>query len=249
MNEALKKLFEGMELSEEFKTQVQEAFDTAVDEKTQVKVAQLEEDIEQKYEKLSKDYADYVIGESEEKMDEYLKSEVMPVVEKYLDYSTTEFMKENKLSVDSGIKVQLAESFLSGMSSVAESFNVKVPEGKEDYITEMEEKLDEAQKHLDNILDEKTALETEIKDGKAQKILDEATKDLTESQKEKFQKVAGKVKFNSEDQYNTSISELYESYFPSVSDDDNIPENQLDENKKPDAPGSNDWVGSLLSKI
>ncbi len=110
MNEELKKLFEGSELSEEFVGKVASIVEAAVEERT----AQIEETTSAKYQALSDDYAAYVVAEMEDKTAQYIETEVVPVIEKYLDYSVTEFMTENKMVIESGVKVELAEGFLAG---------------------------------------------------------------------------------------------------------------------------------------
>jgi len=244
MNDLLKDLFEGQEFSQEFKDKVSAIFETAIEEKT----AQIEEELEQKYTQISEDYAAYVVTEAEEKTEQYIQEEVMPMVEKYLDYSVKEFMTENKLAIESGTKVQLAEQFLTGLTGIAESFNVEVPEGKDDYIAEMEQKVDAMQKRFDKVLDEKTALEQELVESKMASIIDEKIEDLTESQKEKFFKVAAKVKFQDEAQYKASIDELFESYFP-VEGGDLLKEDRGQETVTETTQEDKTWAAQLFSKI
>lgn len=247
MSDLLKELFEGQELSQEFKDKVTAIFETALEEKE----TEIQEQLEAKYEKISEEYAEYVVSESEQLAEQYIEQEVMPMVEKYLDYSVKEFMNENQLAVESGTKVELAEQFLTGLTGIAENFNVQVPEGKEDYITEMEEKLEAMQQRFDKVLDEKAELEQELVESKMADIVDEKVKDLTESQKEKFFKVASKVKFQDEEQYAASINELYESYFPTEGGDflneEQEEQHRIDESKKPSDQMT--WTEQLLSRV
>lgn len=244
MNEALSKLFEGQEFSQEFKDSVTGIFEAAVEEKT----TQIEEALEEKYTKISEDYAAYVVAETEEKAEQYIEQEVMPMVEKYLDYSVKEFMTENKLAVESGTKVQLAEQFLTGLTGIAESFNVTVPEGKDDYVAEMEKKVEAAQARFDKILDEKTELEQKLVDHEKSYIVDAKVKDLTESQKEKFFAIASKVRYETEAQYKASIDELFECYFP-TKDNSLIAENQEDQDPATESQDDKTWAAQLFSKI
>lgn len=247
MSDLLKELFEGQELSQEFKDKVTAIFESALEEKE----TEIQEQLEAKYEKISEEYAEYVVSESEQLAEQYIEQEVMPMVEKYLDYSVKEFMTENQLAVESGTKVELAEQFLTGLTGIAENFNVQVPEGKEDYITEMEQKVEALQQRFDKVLDEKAELEQELVEDKMADIVDEKVKDLTESQKEKFFKVASKVKFQDEEQYATSINELYESYFPTEGGEflteKQEEQHRVDEAKKP--TGQESWVDQLLSRV
>lgn len=248
MNEDLKALFEGQDFTQEFKDKVSAIFESALEEKTE----QIEAETKQRYSKLSEQYAEYVVEETENKADQYITEHVMPMVEKYLDYSVSEFMIENKLSVESGTKVDLAEQFLSGLSGAAQAFNVTVPEGKDDYITEMEASLQSMQDRFDRVLSENAALEQEITTGKMSDIVDAKVSDLTESQKEKFFRVASKVTFQDEEQYAASIDDLYESYFPTSGGSKLINEGgpQGGEPVKSTAtPEGSTWAEQLLSRI
>lgn len=249
MDEAIKAIFEGQDFSQEFKDKVVAVFESAVEEKT----TQIQEEIEQKYEALSEEYSQYVMEEMETKTQEYIESEVIPMVEKYLDYSVGEFMTENKLAVESGTKVQLAEQFLTGLTGIAESFNVQVPEGQDDYIKEVERKLEEAQDRFDKALDQNAELQEQLQEVKKSDIVDSKVVDLTESQKEKFFKVASKVRFQDEEQYKEAIDELFESYFPTEErkHSDEPLTKQLDEQEQDqDKPTSfKSWEEELFSKL
>lgn len=246
MDKELEKLFEGSDFTQEFKDKVKEIFENAL----AAREAQITEEVEGKYEKLSEDYAEYVVTEMEDKTQQYLEEEVMPMVEKYLDYATGEFMKENKIAVESGTKVELAEQFLTGMVGIAESFNVKVPEGQDDYIKEMQDKVDAIQARFDTVLEEKNSLEDQIKQDKMDRIIEAKAKDLTESQKEKFEKVAQRVKFQDEEQFVSSIDELYESYFPAQSVKEEGLEELKEEQEQPEKPATKaSWEEQLFNQI
>lgn len=246
MNEALSKLFEGQEFSEDFKAKVIAVFESALEEKEQ----ELTESIEQKYTQISEDYAEYVTSEMEDKVEQYINEEVLPSVDKYITFAAQEFMTENKIAIESGVKVELAESFLTGFKGIAESYNVKVPEGKDDYITEMESKLEAFQKRFDRVLDEKAELEQQVVESKRERIVSKLTADLSESQKDKFLKVADKVKFKDEEQFNEAIQDLYESYYPVEGKE---PQDNLSEGKEPETEvineSENSYLNSLFSKI
>lgn len=245
MNEELKTLFEGSELSEEFVGKVAAIMEAAVEEQT----GQIEEQTKAKYEKLSEEYAAYVVSEMEDKTAQYIESEVLPMVEKYLDYSVAEFMTENKLVIESGVKVELAESFLSGVAGIAESYNVVVPVGQDDIVAEMQAKVESLQQRFDRVLDEKAELQAEITESVMAGIVDAQVADLTESQKEKFFKAAVKVTYQDDEQYKASISDLFESYFPAE------PAPKLDEQTEPkkmdesEEPAENQWLSRLMTQV
>lgn len=210
MNEELKKLFEGSELSDEFKAKVTELYEAAIADAVEKAKEQLVEEYDQK----SKEYAEYVVSEMEDKTQEYIQTEVVAIVEKYLDYATQEHFKETEQVVESQIKVELADQFLKGFVGLAEGYNVVVPEGQDNLVEELQQKLDKMQERFDSILEENKSLQEEIVKDKMADIVDAKVSELTESQKEKFYATAAKVKFQDEDQYKQAIDELYESYFP-----------------------------------
>lgn len=245
----IEKLMEGVELSEEAQAKVSELFESALSEKEEV----IRAETEAKYEKLAEQYGEYVKAEMESKADDYIAEEVVPMIEKYMDYATQEFMKENQLAVESGVKVELAESFLGGLSNIAEQFNVEVPAGKDDYLTEMESKMEDLQKRFDSVLDEKNELQEQIVAGKKKSIIESKTSTLTESQKEEFAKTAKKVSFHSEDQFERAVEDLFESYFPASGKDDQESETiteKLDEQGKEDQKAqAKSWEEDLLARV
>ena len=156
---------------------------------------------------------------------------------------------ENKLAIESSTKVELAESFLKGVQGIAESYNVQIPEGKDDYITEMQTKLDKMQERFDKVLDEKSELEQSIVESKREKITAKLTTDLSESQKERFGKVAAKVKYQDDKQFNEAIEDLFESYHPKEADlnEQNKPKEEPE--TKQVVTESTNYLDSLFNKI
>lgn len=220
MNEELKKLFEGSELSEEFKTSVSVLFESAVQDKVDEKEEEIRQKTEEFYEQKAQEYTEYVVEQLQEKADSYINDEVLPMVEKYLDYSVDQFLVKNEQVAIDTVKVNAAEQFLKGFSSLAESFNVDIPEGKETYVEKIEQEKKQLQERFDKSLDEVKELQEQIKIIKMGNIVDAQVVDLTESQKEKFFEAAATVSFKNEEQYKSAISKLYESYFPSVREED-----------------------------
>src|SRR5690625_4787313 len=112
MNEELKKLFEGSELSEEFKTSVSALFESAVQDKVDEKEEEIRQKTEEFYEQKAQEYSEYVVNELQEKANSYINDEVLPMVEKYLDYSVDQFLVKNEQVAIDTIKVNAAEQFL-----------------------------------------------------------------------------------------------------------------------------------------
>lgn len=245
MNEGLSKLFEGEDLTQEFKDAVHGVFENAVDERAQEK----EQEIKDYFTQVSEDYASYVVKEAEDNVDVYIKEELVPMVEKYMDYSVSEFVSENKMAIESGTKLELAENFLSGLSGITESYNVQVPEGKEDYISEMEQKVNSMQEKFDRALSQVNSLKEEINEKDMDSIIESKSVNLTESQKEKFTKVAKRVNFQDSDQYSSAINELFDSYFPVKENKDDETTKFIKEEYEHDTDSPKTWASELMSRI
>lgn len=214
MNEDLKKIFEGMELSEEFKQKVAELIESRIEEEKVTIQEEAEQVAEDKYSQLAEDYSEYVIQETEDKMQDYLNEEVMPSVEKYLDHVAEEFMTENKLVIESETKVELADKFLSGFGQIAEAYNVEVPVGQDDVVAKLKSDLNEANEQVDRLLTKSTQLQEEVETHTKSDIVDSIAEDMTETQKERFFESCAKVKFHNEGQYKAAVQELKESFTP-----------------------------------
>lgn len=243
MNEDLKKLFEGMELSEDFKTKFKEIYESHIEEETKKIQEKAESEAEEKYKKLSEEYSEYVVSEMEEKVDSYIKEEIIPSVDRYLNHVAEEFIKENKVVIESKQKVEMADTFLKGFGQIAEQYNVVIPEGKENAFAELEAKLTEANKTIDSLMTKTEKLNEEIQNNKKQKIAESVCGDMTETQKERFMESCSKVKFIDDEQFKTAVAELKESYSPTKP-------NKIDEGKKDnDNKESDEWLNSLIASV
>jgi hypothetical protein len=247
MNEELKKLFEGMELSEDFKRKFEEVFAARIAEDTKQIKEQAEADADEKYSALAEDYSQYVVTENEEKMDNYLAEEVSPTVERYLDYVAQEFVTENKMVIESETKVELADQFLSGFSQIAEQYNVTVPVGQDDVVAKLKAQVTEANATVDRLLTRTEELKEQIQANTKEDIIESVGADMTDTTKERFVKGCAKIKFHDQDQFTSAVKELKESYSP-VSDD-----KQLDEKSKEPVQElvveKDTWMDNLLSRV
>jgi len=247
MNDELKKLFEGSDLSDEFKSKVAEIFEAALDQKLEEERSTLEEQYEQK----AKEYSEYVVSEMEDKTEEYIQSELLPMVEKYLDFSVQEHFKSVEPVVESQIKVELADNFLKGFVSLAEGYNVSVSDGQDSLVEKLEKKLEQMQSRFDTVLQENVELKDQIVESKMTAIVDQKVSNLTESQKEKFFNSAKRVKFQDEDQYTKAIDELYESYFPVEDDQSKTTLKEKTDNREiqTEVKVKDTWLDAMFSKI
>ena len=192
-------LFEGEELSEEFQTKARTIFEAAIKEK----VSEIKENLQTAYEQA---LVEEVAG---------VRDELTERVDAYLEYVADEWIQENQLQVESGLKTEMTESFLEGMKSLFEEHYVSVPEDKYDVLESMVDKLDEMESKLNEQIERNVALNQRLAESTSDVILADVSEGLALSQKEKLASLASNVEFESETDYRGKLEKLKESYFPS----------------------------------
>ena len=193
-------LFEGEELSEEFQSKARTIFEAAIKEK----VSEIKENLQTAYEQaLVEEVAN-------------VRDELTERVDAYLEYVADEWIQENQLQVESGLKTEMTESFLEGMKSLFEEHYVSVPEDKYDVLESMVDKLDEMESKLNEQIERNVALNQRLAESSSDVILADVAEGLALSQKEKLASLASNVEFESETDYREKLEKLRESYFPST---------------------------------
>ena len=197
IEEDIEALIAGEELSEEFQEKARTIFEAAI----KTKVAEMKEEVQKEYEvSLTEEVAN-------------LKSELTERVDSYLEYVAQEWLTENQLSVEQGLKTEMTESFLTGMKSLFEEHYVSIPEEKYDVLEAMVSKLDEMETKLNEQIDSNVVLTKQLSVSVSDNILDEVSEGLALSQKEKLAELSKGVEFESEEQYRENLGTLKESYF------------------------------------
>ena len=191
-------LLQGEELSEEFQEKARTIFETAI----KTKVSEIKEELTAQYEKTLEEE---VVA---------IKSELTERVDAYLEYVSQEWMTENQLAVESGLKSEMTESFLTGMKSLFEEHYVNIPEEKYDVLSTMVEKLDEMEDKLNEQIKSNVALNQRLAESVADAIFSDVCEGLALSQKDKLASLAENVEFDSEETYREKLVALKESYFP-----------------------------------
>ena len=197
VDEDINALIAGEELSEEFQDKARTIFETAI----KSKAAEVKEQVEEEYK-----------GKLEEEVAS-VKKELVERVDSYLEYVADEWMTENKLAVEHGLKTEMTESFLDGMKGLFEEHYVSIPEEKYDVIESMVDKLDEMEGELNKQIDKNVVLNRRLAESVADVILSEVSEGLALSQKEKLASLAENVEFDSEESYREKLVKLKESYF------------------------------------
>jgi len=191
-------LLAGEELSEEFQEKARTIFETAI----RTKVAEVQEELKVQYESTLEEEVTLI------------KEELTDRVDAYLEYVAEEWISENQLAVEQGLKAEMTESFLTGMRSLFEDHYVNIPEEKYDVTTAMVEKLDEMEYKLNEQIKSNIALNQRLAESVADAIFTDVSEGLALSQKDRLASLAENVEFDSEDNYREKLATLRNSYFP-----------------------------------
>ena len=190
-------LIKDEDLSENFKNKAATIFEAAVN----AKVKEQKEKIQAAYdEKLQEDI-------------ESQKGELVTKVDSYLNYVVEEWMKENSIAIERGIKGEIAEDFISGLKKLFEDHYIDVPDEKYNVLEDQANKIEELEKKLNEQVDKNVEQNKAMGELKRQDIIDEASKDLADTAKEKFNKLAEEVEYSNEEDFKNKVSTIKESYF------------------------------------
>ena len=190
-------LLGGQELSEEFREKAKTIFEAAL----KSKVTELREAMEAHYEaKLVEEV-------------EGMKDELIERVDSYLEYVADEWLQENALQVERGLRTEMTESFLEGMRGLFEEHYVTIPEDKYDVVENMVDKLDEMESKLNEQIEKNIAITKSLSEATGGNILSDVSEGLSTTQKEKLASLAEGVEFESEESYKEKLTTLKESYF------------------------------------
>ena len=192
-------LLEGEELSEDFQNKARTIFETAI----KTKVVEIKEE-------LNESYATALVEELDT-----IKTGLTERVDSYLEYVADEWIQENALAVEAGLKTEMTESFLEGMKSLFEEHYVTIPEEKYDVLNSMVDKLDEMENKLNEQIERNVALNQRLAESTSDVILADVAEGLADTQKEKLATLAENVEFESDADYREKLETLKESYFPS----------------------------------
>jgi len=199
VEEDLTALLEGEELSEEFQNKARTIFEAAI----KTKISEVKSELQEQYEKT-------IVEEVAS-----VKAELAERVDAYLEYVSDEWMSENKLAVEAGLKTEMTDSFLTGMKSLFEDHYVTIPEDKYDVLNSMVEKLDEMEGKLNEQINKNVALNKRLAESTSDVILADVSEGLAVTQKDKLATLAENVEFDGEDNYREKLVTLRNSYFPS----------------------------------
>lgn len=203
MKESFISLFEGSNLSEDFKKRAQVVFEAAVNEAATMKAQEITTSLEEEFEtKLVE-----TVNDSME--------EIVENLDAYLDYIVSEWMEENVVAIESGIKVEMADSFMESLKVLFSEHNVEISEESVDVVSELEGKLEESTHTANKLINQNIKLVEQVNALKAERVFDEICEGLTTSQKERMKLLSEKLDDSDVTSFKGDLQTLKESFFKS----------------------------------
>jgi hypothetical protein len=197
VKEDIEALVGDSDLSEEFKQKAATIFEAAINSKVKAESERLQAEYDTKFEEeISKS-----------------KSELTEKVDSYLNYVVEEWMNENKLALERGIKGEIAEDFISGLKKLFEDHYIDVPDEKYDVLEDQASKIEDLGKKLNEEIDKNVEMNKVNGGYKRQEIIDEHSSDLADTAKEKFDGLVEGVEYSSEEDFANKVKTIKESYF------------------------------------
>ena len=200
------------DLSEEFKDKAAMIFETAVKTRIQEQTKILEARYE---EKLSVET-------------ETVKEAMVEKVDSYLNYVVEEWMKENELAVERGIRTEIAEDFITGLKDLFKEHYIDVPEEKYNVLDDLTNQTKKLEEKLNDEISKNVDLTKQVSESAKAKAIDEVSTDLADTEKEKFEKMAENVEYDSADKFREKLETIKESYFPKSKIDEATSKDEVD---------------------
>ena len=198
MKEDVAALTDGEDLSEEFKQKASTIFESAVKAKLVEEIENLESEYETKV---------------NEKVEE-TKSEIVEKVDAYLNYVVEEWMKENELAIEKGLRAEITEDFIGGLKSLFESHYINVPQEKYDVIEAQTAEIEKLKEEVNQTIEKNVELNQAIGQHVRADIINDVSSDLAETESEKLKGLAESIEYKDADSFRTSVETLKNSYFP-----------------------------------
>jgi len=217
VKEDIDALVEGEELSEEFKAKASTIFEAAVHQKV-MEIATV------KIDELEKEYQTNLQEEIVSFRDELTEK-----VDGYLNYVVEEWMKENEIALDSSLKSELTEEFMTGLKNLFTEHYIEVPDEKVDIVESLYDKVEELEEKLNSQIDDNVQVTSELNEYRKDKILEEVCEDLADTQSEKMKSLVEGVSYEDDaDDFENKIKTIKESYFPNQTKQDENVEQESD---------------------
>lgn len=232
VSEDISALVNGEEISEEFKEKASIIFEAAIKSKLRSEVERIEsEKIQEVAEETTK-----------------IQSELTEKVDAYMGYVVEEWMKENEIAIERGLKGEIAEDFISGLKSLFEEHYIDVPDEKYDILGTQAEKLDELEAKLNEQIEKSAGLKKANNLLVRESVFAEVASDLADTEAEKFKTLAEDVDFTDEDNFRSKLDTLKESYFPKATTVAESVDSESDGSESYDTTGAMSAYMSAISR-
>ena len=205
MKEDVAALTEGEELSEEFKQKAATVFEAAVKAKLVEEIENLEGEYETKV---------------NEKVSE-VKEEIVDKVDAYLNYVVEEWMKENELAIEKGLRNEITEDFIGGLKSLFESHYINVPQEKYDVIESQAAEIEKLKEEVNQTIEKNVELNQKVSENTRQEIINDVSSDLAATEAEKLGKLAESIEYKDAESFRKGVETLKNSYYPTKEASDN----------------------------
>ena len=198
MKEDVAALTEGEELSEEFKQKAATVFEAAVKAKLVEEIENLESEYETKV---------------DEKVSE-VKEEIVDKVDAYLNYVVEEWMKENELAIEKGLRNEITEDFIGGLKSLFESHYINVPQEKYDVIESQAAEIEKLKEDINKSMEKNIELNQKIAESTREDIIKDVSSDLAATEVDKLKGLAEGIEYKDAESFRKSVETLKNSYYP-----------------------------------
>ena len=222
-------LFNGEDLSEDFKIKAETIFETAISQR----VEEVETELREQHEAVLAEHTETITKELSEKLDDYL------------GYVVEQWMEENSLAVETGIRADVAENFLSGLKVLFESNYVEVPDDKYDLVETLAQSVVDLEEKLQEELHNNIALAKEVKEKTKDEVFAEVTEDLVDTDVEKVKTLTENIEFEDADTFRKKVEVIKENYLTDIITENADDVSTSDSVNTSNSPVMNAYVDSL----
>ena len=234
------------DLSEDFKLKINTLFEAAVSTRVSIETTKLEESFEEAATELQTQF-ETDLEESVEK----IQSEMLENVDNYINYAVAEWISENKLAIESGIRTEIAESFMLNLKNVFEEHYIDIPEDKVDVVESMAAELEEMKSRLNETTERNIELSKVVNQKEVEDITTTFAEGMTDTQKDKFVKLTESINYSDSAEFRKKVLIIKETYFPTTSEvkvtEDQLLSESVEEPEK--APYVDPLMNSYVASI
>ena len=227
VKEAIEQIFAQDEtLTEAFKEKAGVLFETVLNHRIEEEVEEIKESLEEQYNENLKEAVEAHAEQLHEELDNLTTK-----IDEYLTYVAEEWLKENELAVEKGVRADITENFIYGLKNLFAENYIDVPEGKEDLVESLEEKTEELQEQVNSHLKRNMRLKKSLQGERRKNIIFENSSDMTMAERDQLVSLTESVDFESEEEFEKKIQIIKEHYF-SIESEQNVEKRDLTEDEQ-----------------